>query len=223
MSVLVAIETATDVGSVAVGRDGLLAGEVVIGVRSRHAESLLPALEFLLATVRVGRDEIRGIVVGGGPGSFTGVRVAAATARGLAMGLQVPLFAYSSLATVASAAAAPGEAVCAMFDARRGEVYAACYRAGLGGELETLLAPCVGDAGEIAAQVRPFAARFVGEGAVRYADRLGIRGAQMVEPRASNLLRLAAGDPAGRGRVQDAAGWEPDYLRASGAERGIAG
>jgi tRNA threonylcarbamoyladenosine biosynthesis protein TsaB len=224
MSVLVAIETATDVGSVAVGRDGLLAGEVVIGVRSRHAESLLPALDFLLATVRVGRDEIGAIVVGGGPGSFTGVRVAAATARGLAMGLRcrcsrtpaLPLWRRLPLRRV--------KPVCAMFDARRGEVYAACYRAGLGGELETLLAPCVGAAGTRS----PRRCGRSQPGSPARAQRgmpnsWAFRAAQAVEPRASMLLRLAAADAAGNGRVQDTAGWEPDYLRASGAERGIAG
>jgi tRNA threonylcarbamoyladenosine biosynthesis protein TsaB len=66
------------------------------------------------------------VIVGAGPGSFTGVRVAAATARGLAHGLGVPLYAYSSLAAVAMETGLDGN-VCALFDARRGEVYAACY------------------------------------------------------------------------------------------------
>jgi tRNA threonylcarbamoyladenosine biosynthesis protein TsaB len=139
--VLLAIETSTDYGSVAIGRGADLIGEVVIGARSRHAESLLPALEFLLRSARLSRSDVRGIVVGAGPGSFTGVRVAAATARGLAVGLDVPLYAFSSLACMA-AGAGMQEAVCAVFDARRSEVYAACYeRVENGDRLHTLLEP----------------------------------------------------------------------------------
>lgn len=222
---LVAIETATDTGSVAVGTAAGLAGEVSIGGRGRHAETLLPALDFLLRAARVSRGDLEAIVVGGGPGSFTGVRIAAATARGLAAGLGIPLYAYSSLA--AAAAEVPGETpVCALFDARRGEVYAACYRRDAGVDrLHTLMAPTALRAADLDARVGPLAPRYVGEGAVRYAAVLGIAPPPPVPPRASALLRLAIQDIAegGSGRVHHPAGWEPSYVRSPGAERGVAG
>ncbi|HSJ09799.1 MAG TPA: tRNA (adenosine(37)-N6)-threonylcarbamoyltransferase complex dimerization subunit type 1 TsaB [Longimicrobiales bacterium] len=216
MSVLLAIETSTDAGSIALGRGPEVAGEVLIGSYTRHAETLLPALEFLLASTKLARGDIDGIVVGAGPGSFTGVRIAAASARGLALGLGVPLYAYSSLAALA-ADAHTDRAVCALFDARRGEVYAACYRAG-----ETLLEPDALPVAALLDRVREHDPVFVGEGAVRYAHELGCAPPALRWPRASALLRLAAADPAG-GRVADGAAWEPSYLRASGAERGIRG
>ncbi|CAN5674230.1 tRNA (adenosine(37)-N6)-threonylcarbamoyltransferase complex dimerization subunit type 1 TsaB [soil metagenome] len=222
----VALETATDTGSVALGTGTALAGEVVIGVRTRHAESLLPALEFLLERSRVSRRDITAVVVGAGPGSFTGVRVAAATARGLAHGLGVPLFAYSSLAALADETAAD-RPVCALFDARRGEVYAACYERPTGSNvLQEIMAPAVLGVADLRDRMRDIQPFYAGEGAVRYAAELGIAPPQLTVPRASALLRLAAEDLASgaeAGRVAAISGWEPSYLRTSGAERGIRG
>jgi tRNA threonylcarbamoyladenosine biosynthesis protein TsaB len=220
--VLVAIDAATELGSVAVGAGGELGGEVVIGTPTRHAEALLPALDFLLRTVHLERAGITGVVVGAGPGSFTGVRVAAATARGLAQGLGVPLYAYSSLAAAALTAGVAGP-VCVLFDARRGEVYAGCYTAGAGaGRLTTVMEPVVVAAAELPVRLASVQPWFAGSGAERYAHVLGYRLLDGVAPRASALLRLAAGDPAA-GLVAEPAGWEPSYLRASGAERGVVG
>lgn len=222
MSAFVALETSTGFGSVAVGSGGRLLGEVGIGVNTRHAESLLPALEFLLRTTGLERRDIGGIVVGAGPGSFTGVRIAAATARGLAQGLGVPLLAYSSLSALAVDAADAG-AVCTLFDARRGEVYAACYERRPGTErLATLLEPVVMTVPALLAALPAPRPVFTGEGAVRYARELGIDAPPLRVPRAAALLRLAAADPTG-GYVADPSGWEPSYLRASGAEREVAG
>lgn len=219
---LLAIETSTDYGSIAIGRGADLIGEVVIGARSRHAESLLPALDFLLGTGRVSRSDVRGIVVGAGPGSFTGVRVAAATALGLATGLAVPLYAYSSLACLAVETAAQAR-VCAVFDARRGEVYAACFeRVANRDQLKTIIAPEALHVDELRARVTGMDVTYTGDGARRYADALGIAAPPPSFPRAAGLLRLAAADP-DAGLIEDRAGWEPLYLRSSGAERGIAG
>lgn len=220
--VLVAIETATDYGSIAIGRGADLVGEVVIGARSRHAESLLPALDFLMRTSGTARGDLRGIVVGAGPGSFTGVRVAAATARGLAAGLDVPFYAYSSLAALALDAVT-ADTVCAVFDARRGEVYAACYDRARGTDrLRAVIEPEAMHTDALRDRAANMHATFIGDGARRYADRLGIDMPQPAFPRAAALLRLAAADPEA-GLVEHAAHWEPSYLRDSGAERGIAG
>jgi tRNA threonylcarbamoyladenosine biosynthesis protein TsaB len=222
MTMFVAIETATDRGSIAVGAGAELAGEVAIGVRTRHAESLLPALDYLLRTLRLAKADIAGVVVGAGPGSFTGVRVAAATARGLAHGWGVPIYAYSSLAALALEVTA-AETTCPVFDARRGEVYAACYRREPGSDrLATIMEPAAVAVAELLTRLRGVRPCFVGDGAVRYAAELGIAVPVLHLPRASALLRLQAADPQG-GLVANVAGWEPSYLRESGAERGVAG
>jgi tRNA threonylcarbamoyladenosine biosynthesis protein TsaB len=223
MNPLLAIETSTRVGSVALGRGGVVLGEVLVGEAARHSEVLLPAVEFLLTSARLSTRELGGIVVGAGPGSFTGVRLAAATARGLTRALEVPLSAWSSLAAAAAGAArADGTPVCALFDARRGEVYAGCYRFPGLSRCETVLAPTTGRVEEIVERVRGHAPLWTGDGALRYADQLPEAPslpAPLQAPRASALLWLES-IGAGRGRVAEPADWEPDYQRAPGAERG---
>ena len=220
MNTLVALETSTGFGSVAVGGGGRVLGEVGLGVNTRHAESLLPALEFLLRATGIERRDIDGIVVGAGPGSFTGVRIAAATGRGLAQGLGVPLYAWSSLAALALDAVSAGP-VCTLFDARRGEVYAACYDRAPGSDrLDTLIEPQPVTVPVLLTMLPTPRPDFAGEGAVRYAAELGVAAPAWRVPRAAALLRLAEADP-DSGHVTDSSGWEPTYLRASGAERGV--
>jgi tRNA threonylcarbamoyladenosine biosynthesis protein TsaB len=223
---LLAVDTASPVGSVAVGTADRVLSEVTLGVGTRHSEALLPAVRFALEQARIAADDLAGVVVGAGPGSFTGVRIAAATAKGLVRGLHVPLLAYSSLLCLAAAVAQDGTPVCALLDARRGEVYAACYRFPGFGRPQTLLQPVARDVGSVVRDVAALRPVFAGEGAVRYQDRIGDAGpiapAHLAFPRAAALLWLAAADPAA-GRVHSPAHWSPDYLRASGAERGVRG
>ena len=245
--VRVAIETSTRVGSVAVGRGGELLAGVELGAQTRHAARALPALDEALRSAGVARSEVDAVVVGAGPGSFTGVRVAGATAKGLTTSLRVPLLAYSSLlalvaAPVAGAGSAggasalPAAPVCGLFDARRGEVYAGCWSVG-GDALTEVLAPRVGSveavvealAGSLAGAGRVV---LIGEGVERYASELEaacfeagldaeLTGA-LLRPRAAALLWLADRHPAA-GRVGDPGAWEPLYVRGSSAERGVKG
>ena len=217
---LVGFDSATDIATVAIGRGRELLGEVAVGVQSRHAEALLPALDFLLHTAGQSRTSIRGIVVGSGPGSFTGVRIAAATARGLAQGFGVPLFAFSTLAALALDVSSE-RPVCTLLDARRGEVYAALYRRTGMDSVEEILAPVALPITSLLPLVRAHAAVFAGPGAERYAAELPSAAVRAI-PRASALLRLAAANPTA-GRVTELSGWEPDYLRSPGAERGVLG
>ena len=218
-----AIETSTPVGSVALGGAGVLQGEIVLGPSVRHAEALLPAVQQLLKSASARPTDLDRVVVGGGPGSFTGLRIAAATAKGLVHALGLPLYAYSGLLVAAASSGLRHQPVCALFDARRSEVYAACYS--LGAEIETLLEPAVLHIDDLLSLVAPHSAVFAGEGAVKHEALLRGAGATVLQeqagvPRASMLLSLLQDYPA-RGRVDNAALWEPEYLRGSSAERGI--
>jgi tRNA threonylcarbamoyladenosine biosynthesis protein TsaB len=222
---LLAFDTATRLASIAVGTATSVAAEVTLGVTSRHSQNLLPAIDWALRQAGVTKDDITGIVIGAGPGSFTGVRIAAATAKGLVHALGVPLYAHSTLLAIASTAAQREQPVCAVLDARRGEVYAACYRfPGLGAP-ETLLAPSATTVENLLRDVAGLRPLFVGEGALRYRAEFEPWGAvappHLGLPRAAALLWLsgAAGTPP----VENAARWEPSYLRESGAHRGIRG
>lgn len=221
---LLGIETSTATGSVALGDGGSVLSEVVLGVQSRHAESVLPAVEFALDAAGLTMDDVGAVVVGAGPGSFTGVRVGAATAKGLVRGRNLPLFAYSGLLALAASVGSDAP-VCALFDARRGEVYGACYR--VAREVNEVLAPgarVLDDVLDVVVALDPL---FVGDGALRYRSAIEARDgrvapAHMAVPRASALIWLATTFPE-RGRVAQPASWEPSYLRDPGAKRGVAG
>ena len=217
-----ALETSTSLGSIALGSGGTLVAECALGVRATHSETVLDEVDRLLRRAGKRTDEIGRVVVGSGPGSFTGVRIAASLAKGLCHALGLPLYAYSSLrAVAASVAVSP---VCALFDARRDEVYAAAWPEGALGE--PLFPPAVEPLGRALGRLDPVASwSFAGEGATRHRAEIEALGgvvlpAHLGVPRAAALLWLADALPAGR--VPDPRDWEPGYVRASGAERTLA-
>jgi tRNA threonylcarbamoyladenosine biosynthesis protein TsaB len=223
VSVYLAIETSTPLGSVAVGNGQSVLAEVMLGAQSRHSEELLPAVDFALRTARVDKQDLARIVVGGGPGSFTGLRISAATAKALCTALDIPLFSYSGLAALAAGVGVTSQPVCALFDARRGEVYAACYRLRDIGRMETILEPAPRTLEEVLAMLDVAATLFVGDGAQQHAVTIEQGGGRIAPalfaaPRAGALLWLSDILPRA-GRIEDIAAWEPLYMRESGAER----
>lgn len=213
---LLALDTSTSTGSVAVGSADRILAEAVVGVSSRHAGALLPAVDFLLSRVGIAPAELAGVVVAGGPGSFTGIRIAGATAKGLVRALGVPLYSHPGLLGLAAALGAGDRPVCALFDARRGEVYAGCYAFPAGGGVETLMSPAALPLGAVLEALAPHAPLYAGEGALRYRGRVEAAGGRVAPPylsvpRAAALLWLTGS--AGAGRVDDPAAWEPAYLR----------
>ncbi len=229
---LLALDTSTEVGSVAVGRgDGILA-EISLRVGAGHSSALLPAVDEAMRLAGVGPGDLAGVVVGAGPGSFTGLRVAAATAKGIVHARGIPLFARSTLEVIAAGCAGSAGRVCALIDARRGDVFAACYEfaargsrlAARDGGVGVVLEPCVRPLGEVLRDLSGSAdLLFTGPGAERHRQQIEAAGgrvapAHLHAPRAGALLWLVREVP-GRAAVADPARWEPTYLRASGAER----
>ena len=217
---LLAFDTSGPVGSVAVGIDGVVRAYRALEERTEHASRLLPAIDEALRAAGIGVGELRAIVVGEGPGSFTGVRVAAATAKGLSVALGVPLRPVSSLAA-AAAAAGVQELRYALFDARGERVYGACYRIGPDG-LEAVTPPHPGELTEVLGLHVAGEAVFVGEGAARHRQRLEDAGCRVAadagrERLAEGLLRCAG--LGGAPEAPDASAWEPRYVRGSSAER----
>lgn len=219
--VMLALDTSTPVGSVAVGRDGEVLAESRLQVRATHSEAVLPEIDRLLTGCGLAGRDLGAIVVGGGPGSFTGVRIAASLAKGMCHALGLPLFSYSSLAAVAAGAGSP-DPVCAMFDARRGQVYAAGYC--IGDAFDELFAPRAAALEQVLADLDPAMPWvFAGDGAGAGADVIRAAGGRILDerlwaPRARSLLRLAWTWPQ-LGRVPDAGRWEPGYVRLPAAQR----
>lgn len=188
----------------------------------RHAARLVPAIGDVLATAGAVPEDLVGIVVGEGPGSFTGVRVAAATGKGLARALGIPLYPVSSLAAAALNGPDPHAAGVryVLFDARGERVYAACYDV-TPTRCEEILPPSATEIHSVLASQVPDGAAFCGSGALRHAARIRGAGYAVLPiphgiPTARGLIRLLAHDPA-TAPLSASARWEPDYLKASGA------
>jgi len=167
---LLAIETATECCSVA-----LLAGADLI-VRSeiaprRHAELLLPMCDAVLAEAGLSRHVLDAIAVGRGPGAFTGVRLAISAAQGIALALDLPVIAVSSLAALALDAPADDAPVLAVIDARMGEIYAGTFRRSADGLVEAIGSESVGPAAALTLPARR-AWNVIGTGWESYRDVL---------------------------------------------------
>ncbi len=125
------LDTATRHGSIALSRAGQIAREEALEEGVGHSRDLLPAIDRLIREQGIAPADLSGVGVTLGPGSFTGVRVGMATAKGLAYALDIGLAGLSTLEALARAAlrAPPGppQALCAVLDAGRGEVYAAIF------------------------------------------------------------------------------------------------
>src|SRR6187549_1462132 len=153
MPLILAFDTATDRATSALVGDG-----EVLGERVSRASTLLADVDALVRQAGAHPRDITGLALGIGPGSFTGIRIGLAAARGLALALDVPAAGVSTLAALA--AGAPG--AIAVIDAKRREVFVAGPRAIAPGELEI-------EAG----------ATYVGDGAVRYRELFEQAGAEV--------------------------------------------
>jgi len=202
------------------------------GARPGHATHLLPLAGELLEQAGIGWERLERIAVGVGPGTFTGLRIGVATARGLAQSLGIALVGVSSLRALAYAAFAQAgeevDGVIAVIDARRGEAFAAVYGKGAMDDLGAeLLAPAVLAPEELAglpARVRAdeLAGRWlaVGDGAVRFADQLHTP-AILLAPEDSPLHRVSGEAVCALSEALqpgDAQAVTPRYLRRPDAE-----
>ncbi|HST55258.1 MAG TPA: tRNA (adenosine(37)-N6)-threonylcarbamoyltransferase complex dimerization subunit type 1 TsaB [Solirubrobacteraceae bacterium] len=194
------------------------------GARPAHLTRLLELAAELLEQAGLGWGELERIAVGLGPGTFTGLRIGVASARGLSQSLGVELVGVSTLRTLAEAAPAGG--VLAVLDARRGEAFAAAYAGGR--ELLEARALAPADLGglleqaEAAAPGRPWLA--VGDGAIRFRAELQAAGAQ-VPPDAAELHQVSGAAICALGACAPEQSLQtvvPDYRRRPDAEVALA-
>src|SRR5437667_3685794 len=169
--VWLAIDTATEIASVAAGRPPRADSGAQVQSARRHATEILRLVDFVLGRLGITPRDLEGIVLGDGPGSFTGLRIGWAAAKGLAQEAGLELVAVPSLMAAAGGAAVKlgPVPIAACFDALRGQVYGAIYVVHPG-RVETLVPPAVLTVPELAriAPVRP--QLVVGDGAMLYAD-----------------------------------------------------
>jgi tRNA threonylcarbamoyladenosine biosynthesis protein TsaB len=125
---VLALDTATDQGSLALAEDDRLLGEYSLASAGTYLQHLLPGLEALLKTVGRDPQDIGAIAVSQGPGNFTGLRIGLATAKGLALALGSPLVAVSTLEVLAAQFPFYPHPIGVIMDARRRELFFGLYR-----------------------------------------------------------------------------------------------
>ena len=219
-----ALDTATPRVSVALGRDGHVLGDLSLDGGRRHAEQLAPAIEYLCREVEVDLHQLAFVAVGLGPGLFTGLRVGVTTARMIAQVLRIPMVGVPTLDLIAYPLRFTNRTVVSVVDARRNEVFFACYRPVPGG-VQRITDYDVTTAGGLAGELeaRGDDTLLAGDGALRYEtelgalDRVELAGPGAAPPSAAALVELATARYE-REEFSPPADVHPLYLRRSDAE-----
>jgi tRNA threonylcarbamoyladenosine biosynthesis protein TsaB len=219
--IVLGLDTATLASGIAIVDDDRLLAEARHDASSRHAD-LLVAIDEVCRRAAITPAQLDAIAVGAGPGSFTGLRIGMATGKGIAFAARRPLWAVSSLAALAHDAAralpagAPAEPViAAVLDARRGEVFAGCFRGGAALDEERVLAPEA-----LEAWVQGLAAgapvHYAGDAREAHAALapLGERWLPVATPSGAAVAWLALAGP----REDVLLGGAPSYIRPAEAE-----
>lgn len=220
------IETATPVCSVALVDGMRLLGEYSVNAGRTHSQRLMPMISALLSEAGLTREDLDGVVVSRGPGSYTGLRIGLTTGKALAFALQRPIAGVPTLEALAHNLSGTGALVCPVLDAKRGEVYTALYQTA-GETPETVETPRGVGLRVWLEQLSGRKGQFVfgGDGAEIHRETilevLGSR-ARLAPPH-SRLPRAASVADLGRRRLEagggdDAFGLNPLYLRRSEAE-----
>jgi tRNA threonylcarbamoyladenosine biosynthesis protein TsaB len=214
--IVLGIDTATPSASVAIVENGRVVAETQRprDATTAHGVDLLVMIDAVCVGAAIGAHDLDAVAIGAGPGSFTGLRIGMATAKGIAFAAKCPLWAVSSLAALAHREldVDPAATVVAVLDARRGEVYAGAYRRDgvrtlLVGE-ERVLPPA-----ELATFAPP-GARYTGDASDAHPQLATLPGTWQMTPSGAAVAQLAlAGD-----RADVLVGSTPTYIRPSEAE-----
>ena len=125
---ILGIDSSGLVAATALMSDGIVTAEYQIHNKKTHSQTLMPMISEMLSMADVKPQELDAIAVSEGPGSFTGLRIGASIAKGLAWTLKIPIVPVSSLMGLAANVELPAQIVCPIMDARRNQVYTAVYK-----------------------------------------------------------------------------------------------
>lgn len=220
------IESSTPVATVALVSEQGLVGEMTLNIGLTHSEQLLPLIDQLMQQTRVPFSQVEGLAVAGGPGSFTGLRIGMATAKGLAQGRGIPLASVSTLLALAYNHAGHEGLVAPLLNARREEVYTALFRSTPAGlvrlESDQAISPAAWT-DKLRSCQEPVL--LVGDGAVVYQEvwQKGLGDSCIIPPAVNLLNRAATVAWLGRNRLLDGQAADlydlkPVYIRPAEAQ-----
>ena len=215
------------VASVAIVEDNDLKGEYTVNYKKTHSQTLLPMLDEVAKMIELDLNSIDAIAVSGGPGSFTGLRIGSATAKGLGLALGKPLIRIPTVDALAYNLVGSRDMVCPLMDARRNQTYTGLYHFD-GNQMEIVKPQCAVGIDEIIAAVNEIgqAVVFLGDGVAVFESyiRENCKVPFSFAPAHVNKQRAGAVAALGEiyykeGKTETAEEHKPDYLRLSQAER----
>lgn len=241
---LIGIDSSGLVASVAIMEDNKLVAEYTVNNKKTHSQTLLPMLDEIVKSTGLEMKEIDAIAIAAGPGSFTGLRIGSATAKGLGLALKKPIVPVSTVEALAYNMYGTNSLVCPIMDARRNQVYTGvyefvkeelnnaekknertgfcCYR------MKTVKEACAVPVEEIATFINEIGREviFLGDGVPVFAEQLvtlmkvpySFAPAHLALQKAGCVACLGM-DKFKAGIFEEAAAHSPEYLRLSQAER----
>ena len=223
---LLAFESSAEAASTALMADGVLLAEYTQNSGQTHSRTLMEMAKNMLAGCDLTPQEIDAVAVAAGPGSFTGIRIGMACAKGFAWGRQLPLYGVSTLEAMFRAAAYADGLYCACMDARKGQIYNAVFERKNGTLVRRTEDRAIA-VNELAQELEGASAPvwLVGDGAKLVFDTLEDRGLPLrllpehLRQQHASGVALAALDKIAAGAPGDAAALTPNYLRQAQAER----
>ena len=223
---LLAFETSAKAASVALFENSTLLGEIYQNTGLTHSQTLLVMAQDLLKQCGKTAQDVTDVAVANGPGSFTGVRIGTAAAKGLAWGRELPCWGTSTLESMALSLGIYQGYVCPVMDARRSQVYNALFYAD-NGQLKRVTEDRAIALADLAVELEQLEGPvfLVGDGSNLTYKTLGGQLGSLVMPPEHRMHQRAAGvglaalAMMARGEASDAAALSPNYLRLSQAER----
>lgn len=125
---ILAIDSSSMVATVAITTDGILNAEYTINHKKTHSQTLLPMIAEIVKMIEIDMDSIDAVAITGGPGSYTGLRIGSATAKGIGLALNKPIINVPTMDALAYNLYSSQYVICPIMDARRGQVYTGIYK-----------------------------------------------------------------------------------------------
>ena len=234
---ILGIDSSGMVASVAILQDDVIIAEYTMNHKKTHSETLLPMIDEIVKTSETKLEELDAIAIAAGPGSFTGLRIGAATAKGLAMAVYKPVIPIKTCEGLAYNMWGAEGLICPIIDARRNQVYTGLYR--VKGNVEVILEQQPMDIHELIEYINDYSKKlaeseggpiegvtFLGDGVAIYQDVIWdeIDVPCKMAPAIMNRQRGASIASYGEllykeGKYINADDFAPEYLRKSQAER----
>lgn len=231
---ILALDSSGLVASVALAEDDNLIAEYTVQYKKTHSQTLLPMLQEICRMVALDLDTVDAIAVAAGPGSFTGLRIGSATAKGLAFAMKKPIVPVPTVDGLAYQMYGARDLVCPIMDARRNQVYTGIYEfipdqdGRFSYDMRVIKKQCAVPFDEIAESLNEYDRNviFLGDGVPVFQERMAqvlrvpYTTAPLHRARQSAAAIAALGSLYYRqGKAVDGAVFTPEYLRLSQAER----